>query len=109
VNMCVYLWKQNKKPKAMTTKPTNIIQIPTFNSFEQFDRNREKADSNNNEHCPCCGKEIKNPKFFINSIYGGAMYPKTDKNEYADAWIMGVGSECRKKLPIEFVMTQEEL
>jgi hypothetical protein len=90
-------------------KPLNIIDIPTLNSFEQFEKNRDKADFNGNEHCPCCGKEIKNPKFFINSIYGGAMYPKFDKTEYADAWVMGVGSECRKKLPIEYVMTQNEL
>ena len=102
----------NLKLKTMNTeskRPTNIIDIPTLNSQEQFDRNRDKADFNGNEHCPCCGKEIKNPKFFINSIYGGAMYPKYDKNEYADAWVMGVGSECRKKLPKEYVMTQEEL
>jgi len=90
-------------------KPENIIDIPTFNSIEQFEKNREKADISGNEHCPCCGKEIKNAKFFINSIYGGCMYPKFDKNQYADAWVTGVGSECRKKLPIEYVMTQKEL
>lgn len=90
-------------------KPELIIDIPTLNDYEQFERNREKADSNNNEHCPCCGKEIKNPKFFINSIYGGCMYPKFDKTQYADAWVMGIGSECRKKLPKEYIMTQEEL
>ncbi len=90
-------------------KPLNIIDIPTFNSLEQFERNREKADMKGNEHCPCCGKEIKNAKFFVNSIYGGCMYPKFDKNQYADAWVVGIGSECRKKLPIEYVMTEKEL
>jgi hypothetical protein len=84
-------------------KPSDIIEIPTLNSFEQFEKNREKADLKGNEHCPCCGKEIKNPKYFINSIYGGDMYPANDKNEYNDAWIIGVGSECRKKLPKEYV------
>lgn len=90
-------------------EPTSIISIPILNDWDQFDRNREKADRNNNEHCPCCGKEIKNPKFFINSIYGGAMYPKTDKNQYRDAWVMGVGSECRKKIPADYIMTESEL
>jgi hypothetical protein len=91
------------------SKPNNIIDIPTFTNSDFFDKQREKAESNNNEFCPCCGKEIKNPKFFINSIYGGCMYPKNDKQQYADAWIMAVGSECRKKLPINYVMNQNEL
>jgi hypothetical protein len=90
-------------------EPTSIINIPILNDWDQFDKNREKADRNNNEHCPCCGKEIKNPKFFINSIYGAAMYPKTDKNQYRDAWVMGVGSECRKKIPADYIMTESEL
>lgn len=90
----------------MTTtenKPSNIIGIPTFNSYEQFEKNSIKASLSGNEACPCCGKEIKNPKYFINSIYGGDMYPANDKNEYNDAWVIGVGSECRKKLPKEYV------
>ena len=37
------------------------------------------------------------------------MYTKQDKREYNDAWVMGVGSECRKKIPIEYVMTEKEL
>lgn len=96
----------------MTTqnqKPENVIDIPTLNDWKTFEKNREKAYSNGNEHCPCCGKEIKNPKYFINSIYGSDMYPKHDKREYPNAWVMGVGSECRKKLPIDYVMTEEEL
>jgi hypothetical protein len=89
--------------------PENIIEIPTLNSEEQFEKNRDKADLNGNEHCPCCGKEIINAKYFINSIYGGSMYPKNDKREFGNAWVIGVGSECRKKLPIEYVMTINEL
>lgn len=95
--------------KKITLAPELIIDIPTLNDWKTFEKNRDKADANGNEHCPCCGKEIKNPKYFINSIYGGCMYHKNDKKEYADAWVMGVGSECRKKLPKEFVMTQDEL
>ena len=83
--------------------PANTIAIPMLTSFEKFEANRDKADSNNLEHCPCCGKAIINPKYFINSIYGGDMYPANDITNYADAWVMGVGSECRKKLPVGYV------
>jgi len=92
----------------MNTTPNNIIDIPILNDIDQFDRNRERADNNGNEHCPCCGREIKSPKFFINSIYGGKMYPSNDQQEYNDAWVMGVGSECRKKLPNGYVFQIEQ-
>ena len=90
-------------------EPNSIINIPTISNDEMFEKNCEKAYTNNNEHCPCCGKEIKNPKYFINSIYGGCAYPKHDKNEYNDAWVMAVGTECRKKFPSEYIMTKEEI
>lgn len=90
-------------------QPINIIDIPKIDDYQMFERNREKAESNNNEHCPCCGKEIKNAKYFINSIWGGCTYPKYDIEIYNDSWIMAIGSECRKKLPKEYVMTKEEL
>ena len=89
--------------------PQSIIEIPRLNSSEQFEKNQDKAYMNNKEHCPCCGKQINNAKYFINSIYGGSMYPKNDKREFSDAWVMGVGSECRKKLPKEYIMTKKEL
>jgi hypothetical protein len=93
-----------------TTKtPNGIIDIPQIADYSKFENARDKASENGYEHCPCCGKAIKNPSFFINSIYGGCAYPKADKIEYDDAWIMGVGTECRKKFPVEYVMTQEEL
>ena len=97
------------KNMATTQKPTNIIQIPRISNSEMFDRNRERADELNLNHCPCCGKKITNPKYFINSIFGGAAYLAVDKNEYADAWVMGVGSECRKRFPAGYVMTEKEL
>jgi len=89
------------------SEPIGMIDIPQFNSWDQFETNREKADKNNKDHCPCCGKQIDNPKYFINTIYGGLMYPAIDKNVYPDAWVMGVGSECRKKLPKEYVFNVE--
>ena len=95
----------------MTTEkqPTNIIQIPRISNSEMFDRNRERADDLNLNHCPCCGKKITNPKYFINSIFGSDAYLATDKNEYPDAWVMGVGSECRKRFPAGYVMTEKKL
>jgi hypothetical protein len=96
----------NQKVEMM---PNGIIDIPMIDDLDKFENNRDRASENNYEHCPCCGKAIKNPKFFINSIYGGCAYPKADKTEYSDAWVMGVGTECRKKFPVGYVMKQEEL
>ena len=86
-------------------QPTNIINIPRIANEEMFERNQEKAYSLNLDHCPCCGKAITNPKFFFNSIWGGSAYPSTDKAQYADAWVMGVGSECKKKFPEGYIFT----
>jgi hypothetical protein len=92
----------------MTTEnstPKDIIDIPQIENYDLFERNREKADDLGEQHCPCCGKVLLNPKFFINSIWGGQAYPASDKNEYSDAWVMGVGSECRKKFPEGYIFT----
>lgn len=86
-----------------TTEPKNIIDIPTIENMDMFERNQEKADEQGYNACPCCGKAIKNPKYFFNSIYGASAYPAADKNEYNDAWVMGVGTECRKKFPIGYI------
>jgi len=83
--------------------PKNIIDIPTIENLDMFERNRDNADDKKLDHCPCCGKAIPNAKFFINSIYGGCAYPSIDKTEYADAWVMGVGTECQKKFPKGYV------
>jgi hypothetical protein len=71
-----------------------------------FDKNQERAYSEGFESCPCCGKAIKNPTYFFNSIYGGDAYPANDKNIYNDAWVMGVGTECRKKFPEGYIFTK---
>ncbi len=95
--------------ETKSNKPNQIIEIPTLNSFEQFEKNRSKAEMFGEEHCPCCGKLLLNPQYFVQSIYGGSMYPKSDKNFYNDAWVVGIGSECRKQIPTEYLMTQKEL
>lgn len=92
-----------------TNEPKDIINIPQIENYDLFERNRDKAYDLNENHCPRCGKMITNPKYFINSIYGGMMYPALDKNEYADAWVMGIGSECRKKFPEGYVFTLDQL
>lgn len=89
-----------------TNEPKNIIEIPTISNYDMFERNQERAYSLNLDHCPCCGKAITNPKYFINSIYGGMAYPSEDKTEYNDAWVMGVGTECQKKFPKGYIFTQ---
>jgi len=94
---------ENKK------EPANIIFIPRISNDAMFSRNQEKAYNENLDHCPCCGKAITNPKYFINSIYGGGAYPSSDKNKYSDSWVMGIGSECKKKFPIGYIMTEKEL
>lgn len=87
----------------MKDKPKNIIEIPRIANYDMFERNRDNADSKRLDHCPCCGRAIPNAKFFINSIWGGHAYPSSDKTEYSDAWVMGVGSECQKKFPKGYV------
>ena len=89
----------------MKNQPTDIIDIPQIENYKMFESNRDKADSLNLDHCPCCGKAISNPKFFFNSIWGGSAYPASDKTQYADAWVMGVGAECRKKFPQGYIFT----
>ena len=85
------------------TEPKDIIDIPTISNYDMFERNRDNADEKKLEHCPCCGKAIKNPQFFFNSIYGGCAYPSNDKTKYNDAWVMGVGTECQKKFPKGYI------
>lgn len=86
-----------------TTEPKEMIDIPRINNLDLFERNMDKAYMEGFQHCPCCGKSIKNPKYFFNSIYGGYAYPSNDKNEYSDAWVMAVGTECQKKFPNGYI------
>lgn len=88
----------------MTKQPNNIIEIPRI-SQSKYNDNQDKYASNHESFygsCACCGKGIKEPKFFINTIWGGEMYPANDTNEYDDAWQMPIGSECVKKVPTEY-------
>lgn len=90
----------------MKTEIPNLFPIPTIDDSERMERNIERASSKELDSCPCCGLAIKNPKYFINSAYGGSAYPADDKNEYADTWVMGVGSECQKKFPKGYVFVK---
>ena len=91
---------------TMRNEPQNIIEIPRL-SNKLFEKNDEVYSREHDKfygQCPCCGKGIKEPKFFINSIYGGDMYPANDNNQYSDAWQVPVGSECVKRIPSEYVI-----
>ena len=87
-------------------QPIEVIDIPRITNDDLFESNMGKAYEKGFEHCPCCGKAITNPKYFINSIWGGSTYPANDKRQYNDAWVMGVGSECRKRFPEGYVFTK---
>ena len=93
------------KTATEVKEPKGIIDIPTIANYDKFEANRDRADEKGLDHCPCCGRAIPNAKFYINSIFGGAAYPSSDKTEYANAWVMGVGSECQKKFPNGYVFT----
>lgn len=84
-------------------KPEDIIDITMIENLDLYYSNVDKSDSKKMDHCPCCGRILKDPKYGINSIYGGCMYKADDKGTYSDAWVMGVGSECRKKFPEGYV------
>ena len=88
----------------MKNEPQNIISIPRIDGAK-FAKNQEKYYGNQNSFygsCACCGQGIKEPKFFINTIWGGEMYPANDTNEYDDAWTMPIGNECVKKVSEEY-------
>lgn len=49
--------------------------------------------------CVLCGKEIKNPKYYIHVYAGSLMYPhKYSTYSFEDTWIDNVGNECVKKI-----------
>ena len=85
------------------SEPQEVIDIPRIENYDMYERNTERAYEQGYEACPCCGKAIKNPKYFFNSIYGGCAYPASDKTEYNDAWVMGVGTECQKRFPKGYI------
>lgn len=65
---------ETKEPQRFTEekeKELKLIEIPRTISDERFERNREKADGEGLEHCPCCGRAIHNPTYFFNSAFGG--------------------------------------
>lgn len=87
-------------------EPKLLMSIPQTDSF---DANQEKYDSNYEKFddcCAVCGKGLKNPKFQINTIWGGSMYPANDKTIYDDAWPMSVGNDCIKRIPKEYIITK---
>ena len=81
-----------------------MISIPTIENLERMEKNEERAEDDGLVACPCCGKGIKNERFFIRSVFGGSAYLKSDATFFRDAWPMAVGSECRKKFPAGYII-----
>jgi len=95
-----------KNEQNMINEPINAIAIPQLPQ-SRFEANQRGYYSNESEfynYCACCGKGVKEPKFMINTIWGGSMYPANDNQKYNDAWTMPVGSECIKKIPTEYII-----
>lgn len=91
----------------MKNEPKNIISIPKMENAVLLENNKNAYEKNYSKfygQCPCCGKGIAEPKYFINSIWGSDMYPANDKNEYDDAWAMPIGNECKKRIPQEYLI-----
>lgn len=86
-----------------------MAAIPQTVSDNMFEKNQEKANEDNLEPCPCCGKGIKesNRKFYINTAFGGSMYIPVDDTEYNDTWAMFIGSTCVKHINPDYVFKYE--
>lgn len=90
-------------------KTLHLINIPQIDDDKRYRRNEENAYKNGFDACPCCGRAIKNPQYFFHSAFGGMAYiPSTGlgtehDGQYPDTWIMGIGTECRKKLPSVYI------
>lgn len=90
-----------------TIEPQNIIDIPTIENKEIFWKNKAHYENNRDKFyafCPCCHKGIKEPKIFINTIWGGSIYLANDATEYDDSWQMPIGTECAKRIPTEYLI-----
>lgn len=84
-----------------------LIEIPqTTTDWDILDARRDKAEDMDLVSCPCCGKGIKNEKYYINSAFGGSAYIPINDDYLADTWEMVVGSECRKLFPKGYVFTK---
>jgi len=89
-----------------TQEPIKMLEIPTIESSKKS-KNEDSFESNYHKYedqCAVCGKGIKSVKYEINTIYGGEMYLANDHENYNDAWRMAVGSECQKKIPVEYLI-----
>lgn len=85
-----------------------LIDIPTI-EWSKLVSNRDKAEEAHAEHiCPCCGRELTNLRYYINSAYGGCVYIPIDESVYADTWQMFVGPECMKKFPAGYVFDNKQ-
>ena len=86
----------------MNNEPKNITDIPQSSSYQENSKNFNSSKFQ--YKCACCGKGLNEPKFFINTIWGGSMYPANDNNQYNDSWQMPIGNDCIKRIPTEYII-----
>ena len=102
----VYLYTINKTNYYEQNNRNKSRRITITTDWDIIDARRDKANEMDLLSCPCCGKGIKNEKYFINSAFGGSAYIPINEDYLADTWEMAVGSECRKLFPKGYVFTK---
>ena len=54
--------------------------------------------------CICCGKRLKSPKFSVHLLTNGNLVSSDQEfNEKEDQGFFGIGSECKNRLPNNFI------
>lgn len=78
---------------------TKFIQLDTVQSDKYNDDGTQNP-------CLCCGKEVKTEKYFVHLCTDGNLTSEEDENKIENSQgLFPIGSECRKKLPKEFVFS----
>ena len=75
-----------------------IFEIPLDDIKEE---KRGRMDGNN--PCICCGKEVKNAKYYVHLLISGNLV-STDEpfSEKEDQGFFPIGNGCKNKLPNNF-------
>lgn len=55
--------------------------------------------------CICCNKEIKNEKYFVHLLTNGSIINTDQDQGNDDQGFHWVGSECKKRIPKDFIFT----
>jgi hypothetical protein len=63
-------------------------------------------DQDGKNPCICCGKEIKNPKYFVHLLTTGNLVSSEEDFEDSQG-LHPIGSECKNRLPNNFIFTTQ--